>query len=111
MNIKNGNTMKMILKILWNLFLIFAGSVLCAIALKGILVPKQFMAGGLTGLSLLIHYALPALPLGLIYFLLNIPLFVIGWQYIGRRFCRSVAGPGRRPCSRRTWHPPGKAAT
>lgn len=79
--------MKLVLKILWNLLLIFAGSVLCAIALKGILVPKHFLAGGLTGLTLLIHYALPALPLGLIYFILNIPLFVIGWRYIGRRFC------------------------
>jgi uncharacterized membrane-anchored protein YitT (DUF2179 family) len=79
--------MRRVIKILWNLLLIFFGCVLCAIALKGILVPKQFLAGGLTGLTLLIHYALPALPLGLIYFMLNIPLFVIGWQYIGRRFC------------------------
>jgi uncharacterized membrane-anchored protein YitT (DUF2179 family) len=85
--------MKQVSKILWNLLLISAGCVLCAIALKGILVPKQFMAGGLTGLSLLIHYALPSLPLGLIYFILNIPLFVIGWRYIGRRFCLySLAG-------------------
>ena len=59
--------MRQVLKILWNLLLIFAGCVLCAIALKGILVPKQFLAGGLTGLSLLFHYGLPALPLGLIY--------------------------------------------
>jgi uncharacterized membrane-anchored protein YitT (DUF2179 family) len=49
-------------------------------------VPKQFLAGGLTGLSLLVHYALPSLPLGLIYFILNIPLFVIGWLFVGRRF-------------------------
>ncbi|MGD8762107.1 MAG: YitT family protein [Desulfobacteraceae bacterium] len=69
-----------------NLLLIFTGSVLCAIAIKGILVPKQFLAGGLTGLSLLIHYLLPGLPLGLIYFMLNIPLFFIGWLFVGRRF-------------------------
>ena len=76
-----------------NLLLIFAGSLLCAVAIKGILIPKQFLAGGLTGLSLLILYALPGLPLGLIYFLLNIPLFVIGWRFIGRRFCLySIAG-------------------
>lgn len=70
----------------FNLLLIFAGCVLCAIALKSILVPKQFLAGGLTGLSLLVHYAVPSLPLGLIYFILNIPLFVIGWLFVGRRF-------------------------
>jgi uncharacterized membrane-anchored protein YitT (DUF2179 family) len=77
---------KTIAIVCFNLLLIFAGCILCAIALKGILVPKQFLAGGLTGLSLLVHYALPSLPLGLIYFILNIPLFVIGWLFVGRRF-------------------------
>jgi uncharacterized membrane-anchored protein YitT (DUF2179 family) len=71
---------------LWNLLLISFGSVLCAIAVKGILVPKQFLAGGITGLALLGHYVFPALPIGFIYFLLNIPLFVIGWLFVGRRF-------------------------
>jgi uncharacterized membrane-anchored protein YitT (DUF2179 family) len=78
--------MKTIRTVCFNLLLIFAGCILCAIALKGILVPKQFLAGGLTGLSLLVHYAVPSLPLGLIYFILNIPLFVIGWLFVGRRF-------------------------
>jgi len=75
-----------VLKISWNILLIFAGSVLCAAAIKGVLIPKQFLAGGATGLALLLHYFLPALPVGLIYFLLNIPLFVFGWMFVGRRF-------------------------
>ena len=79
-------TLKKILTILWNLLLIFAGSVLCAIAIKGILVPKEFLAGGVTGLALLGHYVFPSLPIGFIYFLLIIPLFVIGWMFVGRRF-------------------------
>ena len=70
----------------WNIFLLFIGSLLCALAVKGILVPKQFLAGGVTGLALLGHYVLPFLPIGFIYFLLNIPLFVIGWLFVGRRF-------------------------
>jgi len=72
--------------ILWNLLLLLAGSVLCAVAVKGILVPKQFLAGGVTGLAILVHYIFVFLPIGLIYFLLNIPLFVIGWMFVGRRF-------------------------
>jgi len=72
--------------ILWNLLLLLAGSVLCALAVKGILVPKQFLAGGVTGLAILVHYVFAFLPIGLIYFLLNIPLFVIGWMFVGRRF-------------------------
>jgi len=53
--------------ICWNLLLLLAGSVLCALAVKGILVPKQFLAGGVTGLALLAHYVFPSLPIGFIY--------------------------------------------
>jgi uncharacterized membrane-anchored protein YitT (DUF2179 family) len=77
---------KTVRTICFNLLLIFSGSLLCAVAVKGIIIPKQFLAGGVTGLSLLIHYVLPGLPLGLIYFILNIPLFGIGWLFVGRRF-------------------------
>lgn len=75
-----------VLNVSWNILLIFTGSVLCAAAIKGVLIPKQFLAGGATGLALLIHYFLPSLPIGLIYFLLNIPLFASGWMFVGRRF-------------------------
>ncbi|MBW2408811.1 MAG: YitT family protein [Deltaproteobacteria bacterium] len=78
--------LKSILPVFWNLLLIFAGSVLCAVAIKGILVPKQFLAGGVTGLALLGHYVFPSLPIGFIYFLLNIPLFFVGWMFVGKRF-------------------------
>lgn len=82
----NDKSDRSVLKISWNILLIFAGSVLCAAAIKGVLIPKQFLAGGATGLALLLHYFLPSLPVGLIYFLLNIPLFVFGWMFVGRRF-------------------------
>lgn len=73
-------------KIIWNLSLISVGSVLCALAIKGILIPKQFLAGGVTGVSLLLHYLFSSWPIGIIYFILNIPLFVFGWMFVGRRF-------------------------
>ncbi|MCU0538932.1 MAG: YitT family protein [Desulfobacterales bacterium] len=72
--------------ILWNLTLITAGSVLCAVAINGILIPQQFLAGGIGGLAIFIYYLAPVLPVGVLYFLLNIPLFVLGWVYVGRRF-------------------------
>ena len=78
--------MKPLKTILWNLLLISIGSIICAAAIKGILVPKQFLAGGVTGLAILVHYMLPTLPLGVIYFILNIPLFLIGWLFVGKRF-------------------------
>jgi uncharacterized membrane-anchored protein YitT (DUF2179 family) len=74
------------LKVVWNLFLITAGSLLCAVAINGILVPTQFLAGGVSGLSLFIYYLFPFVPIGVTNFLLNIPLFVVGWLFVGRRF-------------------------
>ena len=73
-------------QILWNLALIALGSALCAVAVNGILIPRQFLSGGFTGLSLIIHYLFPAFPIGAVYFLLNIPNFAFGWKYVGRRF-------------------------
>jgi uncharacterized membrane-anchored protein YitT (DUF2179 family) len=70
----------------WNLLLITTGSLLCAVAINGILIPKQFLAGGISGLALFFFYLVPAVPVGVGYFLLNIPLFVLGWLFVGRRF-------------------------
>ncbi len=80
-------------QVLWNLVLIALGSVLCAMAIKGILIPQKFLAAGFTGVALIIHYFVPSLQVGVLYFALNIPLYALGWRYVGRRFfLYSVAG-------------------
>ena len=85
--------MKSSFKIAYNLVLITAGSVICAVAVNSILIPKQFLAGGITGLAILIHYWLPSIPLGVVYFLLNVPIFIFGWMFVGKRFFfYSIAG-------------------
>jgi uncharacterized membrane-anchored protein YitT (DUF2179 family) len=73
-------------QILWNLFLIFLGSVLVAVSINGILVPHHFVSGGFTGVALVIYYLFPSFPLALFYFLLNVPVFILGWAFVGRRF-------------------------
>ncbi|MFW6239458.1 MAG: YitT family protein [Thermodesulfobacteriota bacterium] len=79
--------------LVWNLFLITAGSVICAWAINGILLPHEFLSGGVTGAALILHYRFPDVPVSVLYFLLNIPLYFLGWRYIGRRFFwYSVAG-------------------
>jgi uncharacterized membrane-anchored protein YitT (DUF2179 family) len=79
--------MKNMLKdILHNLVLICIGSVICAVAIKGILIPNQFISGGITGLALIFYYIFPVIPIGVIYFIMNIPLYALGWLSIGRRF-------------------------
>jgi len=80
-------------RIMYNLGLIALGSVLCATAINGILIPHEFLSAGFVGLALILHYFLPAAPLSWLYFLLNIPLFVLGWKYVSRRFLfYSLAG-------------------
>lgn len=87
------STMQTTRLVLWNLTLITFGSVLCAVAINGILIPRRFVSGGLVGLALLIRYLLSFPSVGWIYFLFNIPLFLLGWMYVGRRFfVYSIAG-------------------
>lgn len=70
----------------WNLGLLVLGSLLCGVAINGILIPHRFVSGGVTGLSLVIHYLLPLFPVSLIYLVANAPLFIAGWFFISRRF-------------------------
>ena len=85
--------MRPLYKTLWNLFLIFTGTVIISAAIKGILIPKHFLAGGIPGLAVLVHYIFPKFPVGLIFFVLNVPAFVIGWIFVNRRFfLYSLAG-------------------
>jgi len=73
-------------QVLRDILLIFIGSILCAIAINGILIPHDFVTGGVTGISLIIHNFIPSINVGLIYLFLNLPLFVLAWMAVGRRF-------------------------
>jgi uncharacterized membrane-anchored protein YitT (DUF2179 family) len=73
-------------QVLLSLFLITAGSILCAIAINGILIPQQFVSGGVTGLALVVRAYLPSVNFALIYLLLNIPLYLLAFLSVGRRF-------------------------
>jgi uncharacterized membrane-anchored protein YitT (DUF2179 family) len=73
-------------RLLADLLLINGGSALCAVGINSILLPHHFVTGGITGLALLIHHQLPNLNLGLLYVLINLPLFTMAWMAVGRRF-------------------------
>jgi len=80
-------------QVLWNLVLIAVGSMLCATGINGILIPQQFLSGGVTGIALVIRYLVPSLPVAMLYFILNIPIYTVGWMHAGRRFfLYSIAG-------------------
>ncbi len=73
-------------KLCTNLFLMTAGSIICAVGINGVLVPQKFLSGGVIGVALIIHYLVPSLDTGLIYFALNIPLMVLGWFTVSHKF-------------------------
>lgn len=71
--------------------LIGLGTFLQALAIRLFLVPSGLVSGGVSGLSQLInHYT--GWPIGLMIFIGNVPLFVLGWRYLGgRRFAMRTA--------------------
>jgi uncharacterized membrane-anchored protein YitT (DUF2179 family) len=73
-------------RVLLSLFLLTAGGILFAMGLNGIIIPQQFLNGGVIGVALIIHYLMPTLNTGFVYFLLNIPLLLLGWFTVSRRF-------------------------
>jgi uncharacterized membrane-anchored protein YitT (DUF2179 family) len=66
--------------------LIFIGSLAQAFALRLFLVPANLASGGVSGIAQLINY-FTDWPIGLMIFIGNVPLFLIGWRFLGgRRF-------------------------
>ncbi len=77
---------KFVYSIFWNCGLITVGSLIQAISLKAIAIPHNFVPGGLFGVGSLIFYQTHWLNPGLFYLLLNVPMFILGYIYISRRF-------------------------
>jgi uncharacterized membrane-anchored protein YitT (DUF2179 family) len=69
-----------------NLGLLAAGSIVLALGVNAVLVPMQFLSGGGLGAALIIHYLYPHLSVSFLYIFVNIPLIVLGWFNVSRRF-------------------------
>jgi len=72
--------------ILYNCGLIVAGSLIYVTGMNAVLIPQELLSGGVVGIAIIIHYLAPAVSVGLVYFLLNLPLMLVGWFQISRRF-------------------------
>jgi len=70
----------------WNLFLITLGCIIFGIGLKAIVIPNGMITGGFSGASILFYYYTQSLTPGIWYFILNIPVFILGWLFVSRRF-------------------------
>jgi uncharacterized membrane-anchored protein YitT (DUF2179 family) len=69
-----------------NMALITLGSFVFAVGLKAIALPHGLISGGMSGLSLLLYYTFGWPEPGVWYLLLNVPIFILGWFFISRRF-------------------------
>lgn len=66
--------------------LIAVGCIVFVYGMNAVMIPARLFSGGLTGIALIIGYQIPSMDLGLVYLLLNVPLIVLGWVTISRRF-------------------------
>ena len=70
----------------WNLFLLTLGCGLFALGVKAVAIPHMLISGGVFGTALLINYMTETLSPAVWNVLLNIPIFIAGWLFVGRRF-------------------------
>ena len=63
-----------------------AGSVLYAVGVDMFISPNELVPGGVTGISLLINHVVPAFPVGIGIIVINLPLLLLAWRFLGRSF-------------------------
>jgi uncharacterized membrane-anchored protein YitT (DUF2179 family) len=68
-----------------NLLQIFIGSVMAVFAMKGFMIPNQFMDGGVTGISILLH-EISHIPISIFIIVFNLPFIYLGYKRIGKTF-------------------------
>ncbi|HHT53653.1 MAG TPA: YitT family protein [Clostridiales bacterium] len=74
-------------KLLLRQFLLMSvGSIIYAAAIAFFLDPNRLMAGGVTGISIIISHLVSWVQTGTVIIVLNIPLFALGFWKFGRNF-------------------------
>jgi uncharacterized membrane-anchored protein YitT (DUF2179 family) len=74
------------LEIVRDYVLILVGTAVMVVAMHFFFIPNQLAVGGLSGTAQIIN-SFTGWPIGTMVFIFNIPLFVMGWRYLGgKRF-------------------------
>jgi len=71
---------------LTDLIFALAGSFLYAAAIHMFIDPNHISVGGFTGIGSLLHYLWSFVPIGTVVLLLNLPLFLLSWKKLGKKF-------------------------
>ncbi|WP_232697306.1 YitT family protein [Brevibacillus daliensis] len=72
-------------KIIGELAGITVGCLIFAFGANALISAHHLLPGGITGISTLL-YRLTGMPIGVLYFLLNVPLLILGYFKIGKKF-------------------------
>ena len=64
-------------------FWITVGSILYGFAFDWFYPPNQIGYGGITGVGQVVNALLPAVPIGTFVLAANVPLFILGWKFLG----------------------------
>lgn len=75
--------------LIFDYLIIFAGCVIYAISIAVFTAPYNIAPGGVIGICTVINYLAPFLPIGVMTFVINIPIFIwggitLGWKYMTR---------------------------
>jgi uncharacterized membrane-anchored protein YitT (DUF2179 family) len=62
-----------------------AGTAVYSVSVSVFTAPNRIAPGGLTGVATILYYLIGT-PIGIMIFVLNIPLFILGLRFIGGRF-------------------------
>ena len=62
---------------------ITVGAVIYSIGFDWLYVPNQIGFGGITSLGQILNFFVPAIPIGMVVLVANIPLFLVGWKLLG----------------------------
>ena len=63
---------------------IVIGTAIMGFGINSFNIPNHLAEGGITGISILIKLLIPSVDQGIVYLLLNVPLFILGWKILGR---------------------------
>ena len=72
--------------VVWNLLWLTLGSVLMAICIQSVAAPHGFLSGGVMGVALLVGYWSDTLTPLVWYSVRCVPVYVLGWFCVGKRF-------------------------
>lgn len=73
-------------KTAWDYLFILLGTFFYTASVYVFTAPNNIAPGGVTGLATALHYLFPALKIGTTVTLINIPLLVAGYRFLGKRF-------------------------